>query len=390
MRILVISDRYPPLFEGGYEIICREVNQILERRGHKIRVLTTTFGIDNRRSDGEIHRIFDYDYTGKEGLLGRAIKEMRNKRLFLRHLRNFQPDLISIWHPTYLSKGLLIALNSLSIPVVLNLEDHWLIRWFYKKKWKPLEANGVWFVSDCLKAQHQEIGFPVSLYPVIYNGLDLARYPLKPKKREKEYIRLLWAGRIADYKGTHTALEALEILTRKMGITNIRLSIVGEASQFDKEYLENLKTSVQKKNISDYVSFEGQVPYENMVERYLKSDIFLFTSIYKEPFGICWLEAFACGVPVVGTTTGASREFFIDGENAITYEANDPASLAAGIRRLLGDEDLYYKIQKNAINLVKKGLSLEAMVDKIESLYQAALRSEKKIEFSPRKDYKEI
>lgn len=426
MRILVISDRYPPFFEGGYEILCREVNNVLETRGHKVRVLTTVYGTGQRRKEKEVYRIFDYDYGKKRGFLRYAKKEVENKRLFFWHIRNFCPDIISIWHPTFLSKTLLTAMNSVSIPIVLNFQDHWPIWWYYKEKdedWfsffkkgspdkrlknlvkiiagalfsclistsrQSLKVSAAWFPSNCLKAQYQEAGFPVSEYPVIYNGLALDRYPLKPKEKNKGCLRLLWIGRIADYKGLHIALAAVKILAQKMDVTNIKLSIIGDASQFDKDYLEGLKNYVKKEGISDYVSFEGRVPYEDVPQWYLESDLFLFTSIYKEPFGLCWLYAFACGVPVVGTTTGGSREFFINGENAVTYEAEDPASLALGIRRLLEDDGLYHKIQKNAIDLVRKELSLETMVDKLECLYQTALREKKKFEFSPRKDYKDI
>lgn len=389
MRILAISDRYPPFFEGGYEIICREVNQALERRGHEIRVLTTTFGLDKRKTEGEVYRIFDYRHE-ERNFLRHAKREIENKSLFFNQIKSFRPDLISIWHPTYLSKNLLAAVNSLSVPVVLNLEDHWLLWWYYKRKWKPLKISGVWFVSGCLKAMHQEAGFPVSECPVIYNGLALDKYPLKPKNRDKKSLRLLWAGRIADYKGTHIALEAIRILVRERGITNIKLELAGEADEFCRGYLEELKAYTRKESISHYVSFEGQVRHEDMLQRYLRNDLFLFTSVYKEPFGLCWLEAFACGVPVVGTVTGASKEFFINEENAIVCKVSDPASLASGIKRLSEDDGLYCKIQKNAVDLVKKRFSLETMADKIERLYQAALKREKKFEFSPRKDHKGI
>lgn len=422
MRILVISDRYPPFFEGGYEIICREVNRALAARGHRIRVLTTTFGINRKTVENEVYRIFDCCCAERRNFLEYARKEVGNKCLLFRHIRTFRPDLISVWHPAFLSKVLLTAMNSLPIPMVLNFESHWPVWWYYEENidedWfsffkgktqdtrfkslmrkgarglfsrlvpvsrQPLRVSGAWFTSDCLKAQHREAGFSVSEYPVIYNGLDLGSYPLKPKKKNKKCFRLLWINRIADYKGPHIALEAIRILTQKMGVTNIKLSMIGDAGQFDKTYFESLKNYVIKEGISEYVSFEGKVPYEDLPRWYSESDLFLFTSIYKEPFGLCWLYAFAHGVPVVGTVAGGSREIFINDVNAITYEAEDPASLALGIRRLLDDDDLYYRIQKNAIDLVKREFSLETMADKIESLYQAALRKKEKNELSPLK-----
>ena len=62
---------------------------------------------------------------------------------------------------------------------------------------------------------------------------------------------------------------------------------------------------------------------------YRQHDALLFTSEWEEPFALTPLEAMACGLPVIGTTTGGSKELFRCGSNALTYTAGNHHELAA-------------------------------------------------------------
>jgi len=386
--------------------MCKLVSDKLIQRGHIIRVLTSDFELDEKKIEKEVHRTFDYDFGKRTSFLKNLKFEIKNNRILRNQIRDFQPDIISIWHPTFLSKTLLVKLDSLKIPKVYNLGDDWLSSWYFGKgqgwfsyfefhqkrkknaiklvlrnmlnvliptKWKPIDLTNAWFVSNSLKTQHLEAGLPVEESPVIYNGLELQKYSLTPlKKKSRDGVNLLWVGRITEYKGTHNAIEALAILINEFGMKDIRLSIVGKPD--NQEYLTHLKYLVEKNGLQGRIIFEGKLSHNKTIEKYLESDIFLFTSVYKEPFGLTWLEAFACGVPVVGTITGASKEIFADGENALIYKAGDSESLALQVKRLIEDGTLYKKIQNNAIEIVKEKFNIEAMTDKIELLYAKAIR----------------
>ena len=56
MKILVISNLYPPHSIGGYEERCRQIVDRLIERGHEIRVLTSTHGVDKEQIESNIHR----------------------------------------------------------------------------------------------------------------------------------------------------------------------------------------------------------------------------------------------------------------------------------------------------------------------------------------------
>ena len=56
---------------------------------------------------------------------------------------------------------------------------------------------------------------------------------------------------------------------------------------------------------------------EELPAAYRAADVFVFPSTWSEPFGLVPIEAMACGVPVVGSGTGGSGEFLIDGATAL-------------------------------------------------------------------------
>ncbi len=61
MKILVISDLYPPYQVGGYEINCKDSVEALVDRGHEITVLTSSWGLERKSAQGKVHRLLDFD-----------------------------------------------------------------------------------------------------------------------------------------------------------------------------------------------------------------------------------------------------------------------------------------------------------------------------------------
>src|SRR5215210_2495475 len=103
MRILVISNFYPPHFIGGYEIGCRDVVEELKARGHQARVLTSTYGVGVPRHDGGVYRWLEADFesdaqAGVRGLIKLLRRESVNRRAINRLCKRFKPDLVYAWN----------------------------------------------------------------------------------------------------------------------------------------------------------------------------------------------------------------------------------------------------------------------------------------------------
>ena len=101
---------------------------------------------------------------------------------------------------------------------------------------------------------------------------------------------------------------------------------------------ERLEDKARLLGVADRVVFAGYVPEEEKADHYRLADAFVMPG-RGEGFGIVYLEALACGVPVVASSADASCEAVLDGELGVVVDPDDPASVVSGIRDALGREE---------------------------------------------------
>src|SRR5581483_9145419 len=102
---------YPPLHEGGYELVWRDAVEHLRTRGHEVRVLTTQHRHAEQRPPEpgvfREHRWYWRDHRfPRTGPVERWRIERHNAAVFDRHLREFRPDVVSWWSMGGMSLGL--------------------------------------------------------------------------------------------------------------------------------------------------------------------------------------------------------------------------------------------------------------------------------------------
>jgi glycosyltransferase involved in cell wall biosynthesis len=91
--------------------------------------------------------------------------------------------------------------------------------------------------------------------------------------------------------------------------------------------------------LQDRVTFLGTIPRRQLVERYRRAAVFCLPS-RQEGFGIVFLEAMACGKPIVAGRAAAVPETVTDGECGLLVDPEDPEALARALTALLRDPDL--------------------------------------------------
>jgi glycosyltransferase involved in cell wall biosynthesis len=199
----------------------------------------------------------------------------------------------------------------------------------------------------------------------VYNGVDPDNFSSlgRPTKRNGEES-ILFLGRVSPEKGVHILLDAFRDVVARH--PQAQLKIVGSTGSVpfdfvvalsDDDHVSRLAAFYHGKgrrtdHYADYlhkqlsppewkqVSFLGFVPHSGVVDHYRNADVFVFTSVWDEPFGIPMIEAMACGVPVVAAQGGAVPEIVEDGETGLLVERGNATALAEAILRLLGDRDL--------------------------------------------------
>lgn len=367
MRILVLTNMYPPHSYGGYELSCRDVVARWQRRGHDVLVLTSDWrlpgpaGAARPGAEGRVpvrrelrlywddHRILD------PPLWRRLAIERANQASLHRALDAHRPDVVSAWAMGAMSLGLLTTVLAAGIPVVPVVCDEWPVygplvdAWTRPLARRPLlasavrfatrlptglppleEAGPACFVSRALRASvRRQSPWTFREAPVTFSGIDPDDFPLHP--RPPWSWRLLYVGRIDRRKGIGTAVQALADCP-----PSACLSVVGRG---DDEHMAELRHLAADLRVADRVTFTS-ASRDQLASHYASSDALLFTSTWQEPFGLVPLEAMACGTPVVASATGGAAEFLSDEHNCLTVPPGDPAALVAALHRLQADAPL--------------------------------------------------
>jgi glycosyltransferase involved in cell wall biosynthesis len=102
------------------------------------------------------------------------------------------------------------------------------------------------------------------------------------------------------------------------------------------------------------------------------SDAFVMSSLW-EGLGLVFLEAMATGLPVVGSRVSAIPEVVSDGSTGLLVEPGDPAALAAGIQRLLNDDELRRGLGEAGPAIVNERFTLDRMVEETLAVYAEVL-----------------
>lgn len=165
------------------------------------------------------------------------------------------------------------------------------------------------------------------------NAIELQNYGVAEKNPEllNRYqlhgkIVLMTLGRLVSnerYKGFDEVLQILPALNKK--VPNLVYLIVGEGQ--DRQRIESLAKSLE---IEKQVIFTGFISETEKPDHYRLADVYAMPS-KGEGFGFVFLEAMACGIPVVASKVDGSREAVRDGKLGILVNPDDAEEIQAGI-----------------------------------------------------------
>lgn len=184
----------------------------------------------------------------------------------------------------------------------------------------------------------QEAGLNADRVKILPNTFSPETFAIRPKPKRllKKYDLLpdtpviLTVCRLADperYKGYDKIISALPEILRE--VPNARYLLVGKGP--DRARIERLITET---GVQDAVILAGFVPDEELVDYYNLCDIFAMPS-KAEGFGIVYLEALACGKPVLAGNKDGSRDAIADGELGILLDPDDIGAIATEIIAVL-------------------------------------------------------
>jgi glycosyltransferase involved in cell wall biosynthesis len=402
MRILFLSNFFPPARPGGYTQWCHEVAERLAGRGHTIGVLTSRYELAKAPAgEQNIYRLLhlegDLAYYQPFHFFATWKKQHRENLVFLeRTIKDFAPDLIFVWGMWALSKALpALAEQLLPGRVVYYLSDYWPSALdMHTTYWQSPTRRGPMQVPKrvlsrvamsilasegqpdlrleqviCVSARVRELlveaGLPIQHARIIHGGTDIERFSgVHKRDNPSGHLKLLYAGQLVRHKGVHTAVEAMARLVNKQGTDQVTLTIVGSGHPDYEAFLRDL---VERESLHDFVTFHKPVSKDEMPATLQQYDVLIFPSIYEEPLARMTQEAMASGLVVVGTTTGGTKEILRDGETGLTFAPEDADGLADQVTRLIVDPDLRCHLAQAGRQTVAENFTLDKMVKEIEA-----------------------
>ena len=216
----------------------------------------------------------------------------------------------------------------------------------------------------------RDVGIKRKNIVTIPNGININDFSLKIDKKKKmaelglnPFARVVGTvSRLHEpTKGIKILLEAFKILQKTL---DSQLLIAGSGK--DEKTLKNLA-----KDMKIQAYFLGE--RRDIAEILQVMDVFVLTSFY-EGLPVSILEAMACRIPVVATDVGGVREVISDGKNGILVEPGNPYAIAEKTQKLLRDKFLRKNFGEVGFQMVKEKFSIDKTVDRIESLWQGAIK----------------
>jgi len=357
---------YPAKAFGGIVGVSYEITKILAKRGHEVTVYSTDANKGSRieKKFDNISEVDVYYFRNLSNYLA------WNNRLFLplemilaikSNIKNF--DVIHIHdYRTLLSVVVSHYARKFGIPYIL--QPHGAIssnvsKRTFKKVFdlifgkKILEHSSRVIALNKTEAEICEnLGVRRSNIVILPNGINLAGYKNLPKKgefksryeiHEKESI-ILYVGRIDKSKGIDLLVKVFANILKR--IDNAKLVIIG----IDDGYLSILKDMINSLKIEDKVIFTGFVPEKEKLAAYVDADVFVTPTFYGFP--LTFLEAMACGVPIVTTNKGD----YIEGiNNEIGFVVNyNEKELKNAILKILTNDKLRENFKRNCREKIKR------------------------------------
>ena len=334
MKIGLVTPYVYPL-PGGVTQHVRYLYENLRLRGHDVRILTSSHGLQ-RSSEGDVIRLgkgFSMPSNGSVGTITLSPRYVSQAR---ERLDRERFDVLHFHEPFVPFLSLVLLRESQSVNIgTFHAYGGWSPAYEFGSRAMGGYADRLHGrIAVSAAARHFIDRYFPGDYKVIPNGVDAERFRRSvPLARWQDGTRnLLFVGRFEPRKGLLDLLKAYRIL-RKTGC-QCRLLVVGGGPQ-EREARRYVAT---RRLVG--VEFLGRVSDDEKTQLFRTADVFVAPATGRESFGIVLLEAMAAGAPIVASDIHGYKGVLRRGREGLLVPPHEPKQLAASISRILEDRDL--------------------------------------------------
>lgn len=377
MTVLIVPSWYKTDSNPNLGSFFREQALMLAKRGIKVIVADATL---QGKADYRSKRCFRMQCVDDEGLLtysyvipALGISRMQNagtdifyvnlKKIFKRIIRDgHKIDLIHAH--SYLPAGFaackLGKMNNIPVIVTEHASDVLIKNISERRKYLLAEtvdkSEAFICVSNALRSAVTELTHTSKKIYVIPNAV-CEKFNAKNKSNDP-FFNFITVGNLVESKRFDLVIKAFAELCKKN--SKIKLKIVGSGNM-----LCQLEELVSQHGLKDRVLFRGRLDRDSVVKEMQNSDAFVLASDF-ETFGVVYVEALACGLPVIGTRNGGAEDI-IGVEDGILIDKGNEEQLTRAMKYVYTN---YLAFNKEKIEFnCRKRFGEDTVVDNIIDIY---------------------
>jgi glycosyltransferase involved in cell wall biosynthesis len=246
-----------------------------------------------------------------------------------------------------------------------------LYRWVERRYLQGLD--GLVFNSQTTQAVVERLAGAKRPGVVAYPGRDHLPVALTPQQiaartQQPGPLRLLFVGNLTPVKGLHILLQALGQLPSEMWC----LTVVGSLT-LDPGYVQAIRRRIDAAGWPDRVKLLGVCPNAEVATQLSRHQVLAVPSLY-EAFGIAYLEAMSCGLPVIASTAGAAHELITHSEHGFLVAPGDAATLAQYVHTLQHDRDRLRHMSLAAYQRAQRHPTWVECAGQVRELLQSLVR----------------
>jgi len=366
VRVLVVSNLYPPVVRGGYEVECSGVVDRL-REHHDVRVLVSTERADEAPQQNHVTRQLALLEEGTRNTLRAPIAARAAIGITHYALALQRPDLIWVWNADGLPQTAIRVLADSGAPLAFRVCEHWFARVMANDRFSMHLQGGenglrdrAWGVTmrvyNRLSGLRYDPDQPVRA-AISWNSAAIKRMAPAPPAIRPVLERIvhstsrklpdlasivrapdreplaLFLGRRDAMKGADVAIRAIGLLRTEHDLA-VRFILAGPASDSDPGMIERVAREAGVSHLIEELASQDSEGVQALLTR---AHVLIVPSTWAEPYPLVTIEGAAAGVPIVASSAGGIPEFVRDGVEGLLFAPGDARGCADALLSVFRD-----------------------------------------------------
>jgi glycosyltransferase involved in cell wall biosynthesis len=391
MRIALVSQEYPPeTAKGGLGTQTYAKAHGLARRGHEVYVIS-------RSTDGHTHEYWDHSvHVTRIPGFENAVPLYTDVADWITYsaqvsaavsARHAVSPLDIVDFPEWAAEGYVYLLNQSDwnrTATVVQLHGP-LVLFAHKMHWPAINSEfyrtGTMLESTCLRladalytSSRYSADFAARAYqlpndsiPLIHAGVDTTRFTPRGEPLPARPT-IVFAGKLVHNKGVFQLVAAAIELAREL--PDLHLRLLGRAEESIVQELTRRAAAAGRPGLLELAGF---VAHDQLPAEYNRAHVFAAPAPHEPGPGLVYLEAMACGLPVIACEGSGATEVVDHEQTGLLVPPNDKDALVAALRRLLTNDVFRQEMGARARRYAVERADGEKGVARLEEFYESVV-----------------